>query len=54
MLLLKRMGFVKRKAITKSTPGMSGEEFETLKNGFLKQLAIMVKLRDRYKAYSYW
>ena len=46
MLLLKRMGFVKCKATTKSTPGMSTEVFESMKAVFLKQLAGMVKLRD--------
>ena len=44
--LLKRMGFVKRKATTKSTPNMSGEKFERVKAGFLKQVARMVQLRD--------
>ena len=46
MSLLKRMGFVKRKATTKSTPGMSSEVFERMKAVLLKQLARMVKLRD--------
>ena len=45
MSLLKRMDFVKCKATTKSTPGMS-EVFERMKAVFLKQLARMVKLRD--------
>ena len=43
---LKRMGFVKRKATTKSTPSMSGEEFERAKAGFLKQVAGMVQLHN--------
>ena len=34
--LLKRMGVVKRKATTKSTSSMSGEEFERVKAEFLK------------------
>ena len=42
--LLKRMGFVKCKATTKSTPSMSGEDFERVKAEFLKQVAGMVKL----------
>ena len=46
MSLLKRMGFVKRKATTKSTPGMSSEVFERMKAVFLKQVARMAKLRD--------
>lgn len=46
MSLMNRMGFVKRKATTKSTPGLSGEDFERVKKGYLKQLARMVKLRD--------
>ena len=46
MSLLKRMGFVKRKATTKSTPGMSSEVFKRMKAVFLKQLARMVKLQD--------
>ena len=44
--LLKRMGYVKRKAATKSTPGMSGEEFERVRKEFLKQIAGIVKLQD--------
>ena len=44
--LLKRMGFVKRKATTKSTSSMSGEEFERVKAEFLKQAAGMVQLRN--------
>lgn len=44
--LLQRMGFVKRKATTKSTPGLSGEQIEEVKRSFLKQVARMVKLRD--------
>ena len=42
--LLKRMGYVKRKATTKSTPGMSNEDFEKMKAGFLNQIANMVQL----------
>ena len=38
MSLLKRMGYVKRKATTKSSPGMSGEDFERMKKGFLQQI----------------
>ncbi len=45
MSLLKRMG-VKRKATTKSTPGVSGEEFERVRASFLKQVGRMVQLRD--------
>ena len=44
--LLKRMDYVKRKATTKSTPGISGEEIERVRKSFLKQVARMVKLRD--------
>lgn len=44
--LLKRMGFVKRKATTESTPSMSGEEFERVEAGFLKQVARMVQVHD--------
>ena len=44
--LLKRIGFVKRKASTKATPNMSGEEFQRVKDRFLKQLARMVQLRN--------
>ena len=44
--LLKRMGYVKRKATTKSTPGMSGEEFKRVRKEFLKQIAGIVKLQD--------
>ncbi len=44
--LLGRMGYVKRKATTKSTPGRSGEEFEQLKARYLKEIGGMVKLRD--------
>ena len=40
------MGFGKRKATTKSTPSMSGEEFETAKAEFLMQVAGMVQLRN--------
>ncbi len=48
MSLLKRMGYmyVKRKATTKSTPGVSGEEFERIRASFLKQVGRMVQLRD--------
>ena len=46
MSLLGRMGYVKRKATTKSTPGMSDKEFEEVKANFLKQIARMVKLRE--------
>ena len=45
MSLLQRMGYVKRKATTKSTPVMSGEAFEQAKTSFLKQIARMVHLR---------
>ena len=44
--LLKRMGFIKRKATTKSTPSISGEDLERVKAEFLKQVAGMVKLRS--------
>ena len=40
------MGFVKRKATTKSTPGMSGETFKRVKKGFLEQISGVVKLRN--------
>ena len=46
MSLLQRMGFVKRKATTKSTSGLSGEQIEVVRKSFLKQVARMVKLRD--------
>ena len=46
MSLLQRMGYVKRKATTKSPPGMTPEVFESLKDGFLKQIAKMVQLRN--------
>ena len=46
MSLLKRMGFMKHKTTTKSTPGMFSEVFERMKAVFLKQVARMVKLRD--------
>ena len=42
----KENGFVKRKATTKSTPGMSSEVFERMKAVLLKQVARMVKFRD--------
>ena len=45
-LLLERMNYVKRKATTKFTPGMSSQEFERVKTRFLKQIARMVKLRE--------
>ena len=44
MSMLKRMGFVKHKATTNSTPGMSSEVFERMKAVFLEQLVRMVKL----------
>lgn len=44
--LLGRMGYVKRKATTKSTPGMLGKEFDEVKARFLKQITRMVKLRE--------
>ena len=44
--LLKRMGYVKQKANTKSTPEMSGERFEQVKAQFLNQIARMVHLSD--------
>ena len=44
--LLKRMGYVKRKATTKATPGMSAEKFESQRKAFLRQIARMVKLRS--------
>ena len=44
--LLKRMGYVKRKATTKSTPAMSGKVFEQAKTRFLRQITRMVKLRE--------
>ena len=40
------MGYKKRKATTKSIPGISGEKIERVRKSFLKQLARMVKLRD--------
>ena len=43
--LLKRMGFVKRKMTTKSTPAMSGETFEQAKAQYLKQIGGLVQLR---------
>ena len=46
LLLLKRIGYVKRKTTNKTTPGLSGEEIETVRRRFLKQEAQMVKLRD--------
>ena len=44
--LLKRIGYVKRKATTKTMLGLSGEEIETVRRCLLKQVARMVKLRD--------
>ena len=46
LALLKRLGYVKRKATMKSTPALSGEAFELVKIGFLKQIASVVKLRQ--------
>ena len=46
MSLLGRMGYVKRKATTKATPGMSDKAFEEAKASFLKQIARMTKLRE--------
>ena len=43
MSLLKRMGYVKH---MKSTPGVSGEQFEKVKSSHLKQIGEMVKLRS--------
>ena len=40
------MNYIKRKATTKCTPGMSSQEFERVKTRFLKQIARMVKLRE--------
>ena len=36
--LLKRMGYIKHKATTKSTPGMSGEKIERVRKSFLSKL----------------
>ena len=46
--VLKMMSYmyVKCKATTKSTPGMSREEFGRVKKVFLKQIARMIKLRS--------
>ena len=44
--LLGRMGYVKRKATAKSTPGMSSQEFERVKTRYLKQIARMVTLKE--------
>ena len=44
--LLSRMGYVKRKATTKSTPGMSEDRFLQMKSRFLKQISSTVILRD--------
>ena len=44
--LLNRMGYVRRKATTKSTPGMSEERFKQLKAQFLDQISRMVVLRS--------
>ena len=46
MSLLQRMGFIKRKVTTKSTPGLSDEQIEAVRRSFLKQVARMVKLCD--------
>ena len=46
MSLLKRMGYVKREATTKSTLVISCEDFKRVTKGFLKQIARMVKLRN--------
>lgn len=40
------MGYVKLKAITKSTPKMSDEEFQKVKTTFLKQVSSVSKLRN--------
>ncbi len=37
---------MKRKATTKSTSRVSGEEFERVRASFLKQVGLMVQLRD--------
>lgn len=42
--LLGRMGYVKRKATTKSTPKMSDEVFQGVKTRFLKQVSSVSKL----------
>ena len=44
--LRKRVGYVKRKATTKSTPAMSGEVFEQAKTRCLRQITRMVKFRE--------
>ena len=44
--LLGRMGYVKRKATTSSTPWMSDEEFQAVKTRFLKQVSSVSKLRS--------
>ena len=44
--LLGRMGYVKRKATTKSTPGMSNKDFEEVKTKYLDQITRVVKLRE--------
>ena len=45
-VIAKRMDFVKHKATTKSTPGMSAEVFQSVKDGFLKQITRLVILVD--------
>ena len=44
--LLSRMGYVKHKATTKATPGLSAEKFDQVKKQFLKQIARMAVLRN--------
>ena len=44
MSLLKRMGYVKRKATTKRPHGISEEDFKNLKANYLHQIMQMVKL----------
>ena len=46
LFLLGRMGYIKRKATTKSTPRMSDEEFLRVKTTFLKQVSSISKLRN--------
>ena len=40
------MAYVKHKATTQATPGMSTENFKRVKKGFLQQIGRMVKLRN--------
>ena len=40
------MGYLKRKATTKSKPGMSSQEFKRVKTTYLNQIARMVKLKE--------